>query len=336
MSKTNTPTYKHNFQEPLEFEKTLVYPGENVEVKIPVAKMPSDTRLYMHAFVYRSFNPGPTVLILAGVHGDEINGIEIASQLNLEQHFYNLKMGNVIVIPLVNLFGFNNFSRDLPDGKDVNRSFPGTTTGSLASRVASSITKKFLPYCEYAIDLHTGGASRYNYPQIRYASKIIGTKELAEAFQCPFIIDQVMIPNSFRKTAAEHNVKTIVYEAGESIRLDGLAIEYGKNGILNILNHLNMLNPINSINQPRPNTVKINKTYWQRSNKSGIFIWSKCAGQFVNKGEILGVLKDPYGYNKSDVICRYSGYIIGHNNASVVNQGDALFHIGIEYEKNSF
>ena len=336
MSKLKSNFPKHNFSEPIILEKTSIYPAGQAEIKISVAKMPSDTRLYMHAFIYRSNEPGPTVLILGGVHGDEINGIEIAAQLNFENHFNNLKSGNIIVIPLVNVFGFNNFSRDLPDGKDVNRSFPGSAAGSLASRVASTITKKILPYCDYAIDLHTGGAGRFNHPQVRYSSKIEGTKRLAEIFNAPMILDQPMIANSFRKIASDHYVKTIVYEGGESVRLNGPAIDCGKQGVLNVLSHLGLISLPETIYFSNQNIIKITDSYWQRASKSGIFIWSKCAPAFITKGEQLGTIKDPYGYNVTPVLSKYSGYIIGHNNASVVNQGDALFHIATEYEEDGF
>jgi predicted deacylase len=336
MSKLKTNYPKHNFSDPIILEKTSVYPSEQSEIKISVAKMPSDTRLYMHAFIYRSDKPGPTVLILGGVHGDEINGVEIAAQLNFEHHFTNLLSGNVIVIPLVNVFGFNNFSRDLPDGKDVNRNFPGSAAGSLASRVASTITKKIIPFCDYAIDLHTGGAERFNHPQVRYSSKEEGTKQLAEIFNAPMIIDQPMIANSFRKVATDHNVKTIVYEGGESVRLNGPSIDCGKQGVLNVLEHLGMITKPVKKYFSNDNIIKIKETYWQRASKSGIFIWSRCCPEFVSKGEQLGTIKDPYGYNIAPVISKYSGYIICHNNASVVNQGDALFHIATEYEENGF
>ncbi len=333
-SKLKDKIKKENFQDPIEIEGNQIFPGQDLEVKIPVAKMPSDTRLYMHTFIYRSVNKGPTVLILAGIHGDEINGIEIASQLNFDKIFKNLKCGNVIVLPLVNVFGFNNFSRDVPDGKDVNRSFPGSSTGSLASRVAYIITKTLLPHCDYAIDLHTGGASRYNYPQVRYSSKVEGCTELAEAFNAPLMIDLPLIPNSLRRVAKDQNVKAIVYEGGESERLDNLAISCGKSGILKVLSHFGMIDL--GMLESKNKTTKISETFWQRSSKSGIFIWCKSSGDLVKKGEVMGIIKDPYGYNKIEIKSKYSGIIIGHNNASIVNQGDALFHIGKDQNETSF
>jgi uncharacterized protein len=322
--------FKIRNQDIISLEKETIEAGGFAEVRIPVGKMPSDTRLYISTFIYRAVEPGPTVLILGGVHGDEINGIEIVGQMLSEDYFSKISRGNVIAIPLLNVFGFNNFSRDLPDGKDVNRSFPGEVSGSLASRVAATLTKKILPYIDFAIDLHTGGASRYNHPQTRYSSKQAHAATLAMMFDAPFMIDQPLIPKSFRKVSSDHNAIAIVYEGGESIRLDGLSIETGKRGVKKVLHHLDMIaNPgLTTSTQ----TIHIKKSEWQRAAKSGIFIWSKCSNQFVEKGELLGVIKDPYGLTYAEVFSKYKGYIFGHNNASVVNQGDALFNIGVEYE----
>ena len=128
-------------QDTLIIDKTEVLPGEYQQVNINVSRLPSGTRLSVQCHVYRSIRPGPTVLILAGVHGDEINGIEIVRRSLASGLYKNLIKGSVIVIPLLNVFGFINFSREVPDGKDVNRSFPGTSSGSLASRVASVLTR---------------------------------------------------------------------------------------------------------------------------------------------------------------------------------------------------
>jgi hypothetical protein len=326
--------YKMAASQMITIEKESVEAGAFTEVRIPVGKMPSDTRLYISTFIHRAHQPGPTVLVLGGVHGDEINGIEVVSQLLREEYFGNITRGNIIAIPLLNVFGFNNFSRDLPDGKDVNRSFPGEATGSLASRVASTLTKKILPYVDFAIDLHTGGASRYNHPQTRYAAKQPHSAILADMFNAPFMIDQPLISKSFRKVSADHKAIAIVYEGGESIRLDGLSIDTGKIGVKKVLHHLEMIE--NSDVAPFKSYIHIKKTLWQRAAKSGIFIWSKCSNQFVNKGDLLGVIKDPYGLTYAEVFSKYTGYIFGHNNASVVNQGDALFNVGVEYEVVGF
>lgn len=274
--------------------------------------------------IHRSDEPGPTVLLLGGVHGDEICGVEIVRQ-SLEQGFLeDLRCGSVIAIPLLNIYGFINFSREVPDGKDVNRSFPGNSRGSLASRVARALTRKILPYTDVALDFHTGGASRYNYPQVRYSEKSESSKKLAEIFAAPFTIPKSEIRGSFRRETIKRGIPTLVYEGGEALRLDGFAIERGINGIKRVLKHYEMISETAPI--PASTTI-VKASSWVRAPEAGLFRWSKSSGSKIKKGEPLGNIHDPYGSKKIVVSAPSSGYIIGHNNAPVVNVGDALFHL---------
>jgi predicted deacylase len=314
---------------PFIIHKTSISPGENTIVKIDVGRLPSDTRIQVTANIYRGINPGPTILLLAGVHGDEINGIESLRGLIEANVFKNVTNGNIVVVSLLNVYGFINFSREVPDGKDINRSFPGTSSGSLASRVAGVISKKILPNIDFAIDFHTGGASRYNYPQIRFTTKDEKSKHLAEAFKAPFTISKTTISSSFRKICKEMGIPAIVFEGGESVRLDGFSIEKAKEGILRTLSNLDMGDfPTLPINYSR---IFVKKTLWIRAPYSGIFIWSRQSGAFVQKNEVIGLIKDPYGQKTVQIFSKRPGYIIGHNNASVVNHGDALYNLAYDY-----
>jgi hypothetical protein len=266
---------------------------------------------------------------MGGVHGNEINGIEIVRRSIEERVYKGLLVGTVIVIPLLNVYGFINLSRDVMDGKDVNRSFPGHLSGSLASRVARIISKKIMPHIDLAIDFHTGGDARYNIPQVRFAKSDKIATELAKCFGVKYAVEQVLIPKSFRKIANEAKIPSIVYEGGESIRLDRLTIEAGLTGIKNVLSSLGMINE--EFSAIIGEQLVIKKTTWVRASVPGIFIWIKKSGDFVKKGERLGQIKNPYGTKSSNVLSTYSGYIIGHNNSSVVSMGDALFHIGYEF-----
>lgn len=302
--------------------------GESGVVDFNVSRLPSGTRINITAHVIRSKKEGPTVLVLGGVHGDEINGVQIVRRLLSSGRMDQLQIGSVILVPLLNVYGFINFDRDVPDGKDVNRSFPGSSSGSLASRVASVLTKKILPVVDYAIDLHTGGASRYNYPQLRFASKDATAIEMASAFASHYLIQKSGIPKSFRRTANDMGIPTVVYEGGEAQRLCGLSIETGFNGVLRTLKWLNMLN--HAPQHPHA-PINIHKTTWVRAKEAGLFTWFRSSGTRIVKGDKLGEIHSPQGDRVKKIISKYSGYIIGHNNASVVHYGDALFHIGYEY-----
>lgn len=311
----------------IKINGSLIQPGERRKVKVSVGMLPSGTKIFIEAHVFRAQEPGPCILVVGGVHGDEINGVQIIRKAVENRVFENLSSGSVIAIPLLNVYGFINFSRDLPDGKDVNRSFPGTSRGSLASRVAKAMTKEILPNADYLVDFHTGGASRYNYPQIRYTGLDEKAKELAYAFSPPVILQKALIPKSFRKTAFEMKIPTVVYEAGEAVRIEGFAIESGYSGMLRVLKSLDVIEEApNAIFEP----LHFKKTSWVRSSKAGLFIWTQQSGTSVKKGEPLGVIKDPQGEWSYKLLAPRAGFIIGHNNASVVHVGDALFHLAYD------
>lgn len=311
----------------------MIPPGQQGVVRINAGKLPSDNRINVFAHVFNSGKPGPVLLIMGGVHGDEINGIEIVRQ-SIESRFYdNLQGGGAVVIPLLNIYGFINFSRHVPDGKDVNRSFPGHLNGSLASRIARIVTLKILPVVDFALDFHTGGGERYNFPQVRFHPQDHRASRLADVFGAPIKLETSLIPSSFRKSASDHGVPAIVYEGGESVRLDKHAIETGLAGIQNVMSFLQI---ISEKAEPEPeNSIHVEKSSWLRSPVAGMFFWLKKSGDFIQKNELLGVINDPYGIKSTKILAKSEGIIIGHNNASVVNQGDPLFHIGTRYKKSS-
>ena len=302
-----------------------IAPGEERLLQLPVGTLPSGSEININAHVYRSTAPGPVVLVLGGVHGDEINGVEIVRRLIVEGTFKQLLRGSVIAIPVLNVFGFNHFSREVPDGKDVNRSFPGHTKGSLAARVARTLSKEILPQVDFGVDLHTGGGGNYNYPQIRYSERDPRARLLAEQFGAPLTIAKPMISRSLRKTASDLGTSIIVYEGGENLRFDGISITKGMAGVRRLLHAQEMLE---TAPLTEPWQRRYVKSRWLRAERPGIFLWSKSSGHPVRKGEQLAVINDPYGLSETPVLAPVDGFIIGHTNAPVVTLGDALFHIG--------
>ena len=305
-----------------------IAPGQQEVVKISVGRLPSGNVIKIQAHVYRSPLEGPVVLILAGVHGDEINGVEIVRRAIGQGYFENLHRGTVIAIPILNIYGFINFSREVPDGKDINRSFPGNMNGSLASRVARVLTKKILPLADMVVDFHTGGQSHYNFPQIRYTKGDLLSEKLARAFAPPYLVVKPTIPKSLRKVAHEQGKPVLVFEGGESLRYDSYSIEKGMAGIQRLLHAQEMAEAPPS---PPEQSLTFHKTTWVRAPRAGMFLWHKCSGHKTCKGEIIGVINDPYGDGAIKIVAPRDGYLIGHNNAPVVSQGDALFHLGYEW-----
>ncbi|MBX2962566.1 MAG: succinylglutamate desuccinylase/aspartoacylase family protein [Cyclobacteriaceae bacterium] len=300
--------------------------GEFKEIKINIAKLPSQTLIDTPLYVSRGIEDGPVLALMAGMHGDEINGLEIVRRI-LDGGLHQPKRGTLVCMPIINVYGFLNFSRDVPDGKDVNRSFPGSKNGSLASRVAYHVMRDVIPFIDYGIDFHTGGAMRANYPQVRAVLKDQLNSELANAFHAPFTLDAPFRPNSLRKEASKKGKKVIVYEGGESLRFDQTAIEEGIAGTLRLMHHLNM---IDWAPDPKEENRIIWSSTWVRAKHAGLFHSNVQCGQLINKGEWVGTITDPFGLFKEKVVAPEKAYVIGLNNIPVVNAGDALMHLGMD------
>ena len=304
----------------------VIKPGEQKLTRLVISKLPSGTVIDVPVHVFRAVEPGPTLLLMGGMHGDEVNGIETIRRLVRRELLRPLR-GSIIAIPILNIYGFLNFSRDVPDGKDVNRSFPGFPRGSLAGRVAHRFMREIMPLIDYGIDFHTGGAARANYPQVRCQLGVDPEVDgMAAAFGAPFTLHAALRPGSFREAAQALGKHTIVYETGESLRLDELGIEEALAGTLRVMHHLGM-GPAGP-GLARPGIVCRRHT-WLRARFAGLFRAHVQNGQFVEKGQIYGSVADPYGQQSVRLESPLSGYVIGLNYMPVVNQGDALLHIAV-------
>ncbi|MGV3589318.1 MAG: succinylglutamate desuccinylase/aspartoacylase family protein [Adhaeribacter sp.] len=299
--------------------------GQQVLIRLNISRLPSGTVIDIPVHVFRGAEDGPVLLLMAGMHGDEVNGIEIVRRM-LRRKMLRPERGTIIAIPVLNIYGFLNFSREVPDGKDVNRSFPGNEQGSLASRVANKFVKEILPWVDYGIDFHTGGASRGNYPQVRCLLANTKAAKLADAFGAPFVINSSLRPNSLRKEASKYGKNIIVFEAGESLRFDETGIQEGINGTARILSYLQMQK--NMVVPAKP-AIICQKTSWVRAKVAGLFRCQIALGEFIQKDQVIGSIADPYGLMSVRIKAPKAGYVIGLNRMPVVNQGDALLHLGI-------
>ncbi len=302
-----------------------IAPCEEKVVDVNIARLPSHTTIDVSITIARSTEPGPVLLLMGGLHGDEINGSEIVRRM-IEKNDHVPKIGTVICIPIINVYGFIYFSRYVPDGKDVNRSFPGNRNGSLASRMANFLTKEILPIIDYGIDFHTGGADRTNYPQVRCMMKDQKNVELAEAFHAPFTLDSKFRPNSLRQTANKLGKNILVYEGGESARFDEFAIREGIKGARRLMQHLEMRDESEKADYEN---LVIKNSSWVRAKRSGVFLSAVKSGEKIKKNQLLGHINDPFGGFKNKVTSTVNGYVIGLNHNPIIHEGDALMHLGV-------
>mgnify|MGYP003151968211 FL=1 len=302
-----------------------IAPGEEKVVDVNIARLPSHTTIDVSITIARSIEPGPVLLLMGGLHGDEINGSEIVRRM-IEKNDHIPKIGTVICIPIINVYGFIYVTHYVAYEIYGKRSFPGNKNGSLASRMANFLTKEILPIIDYGIDFHTGGADRTNYPQVRCMMKDPKNVDLAEAFHAPFTLDSKFRPNSLRQTANKFGKNILVYEGGESSRFDEFAIREGIKGARRLMQHLGMRETAEKADYEN---LVIKNSSWVRARRSGVFLSAVKSGEKIKKNQLLGHINDPFGGFKNKVTSTVNGYVIGLNHNPIVHEGDALMHLGV-------
>ena len=298
--------------------------GVNITVNIDLPKLyNTPTRLPVR--VIRGKKDGPIVFISAAIHGDELNGIEIIRRFRKLSIIKKLK-GTVILVPIVNVYGIMTLSRYLPDRRDLNRSFPGSNKGSLASRIAKIFFEEIVSKCNLGIDLHTASLHKSNLPQIRTNIDDEYTFNLSKAFQAPVVLHSTLRDGSLRSIAQEKGIPILLYEAGEALRFDEKSIRIGVHGIVNVLREINMLPKVARKTQKKLPIITKN-SQWVRAMQSGILRTIKALGDTVSKDETIAFIDEPLDDEYFEIKSPYDGVIIGKSEIPLVQAGDAVFHI---------
>jgi predicted deacylase len=309
-------------RQPLHFAGTLIGEGETADLKLKVAESYTAEPVSIPLTVVRG-GAGPTVFVTATVHGDELNGVGIVRSL-LNDCDWRTLAGTLIAVPVANVPGFLTLHRRVPDRRDLNRSFPGRRRGSLASRMAELLFREVVSKSDFGIDLHTAGAERTNYPQVRADLSRHHVAGLAEAFGCPLIVDGPGPERSLRRTAVAAGVPTIVYEAGSPLRFERPFIAAGVTGILNVLRSLGMLP--GTPTRP-PLRLILGRTHWVRATAGGILDLAVELGQPVHRGDTISLHTNPFGRGKSLLRSPHSGIVLGLTQIPLVHPGDAVCHL---------
>jgi len=312
---------------PFELAGVEVQPGTRASIQVPVSQRYVSGEVSLPVCVIHGRRAGPTLFVSAAIHGDEINGVEIIRRL-LKRSGLGKLHGTLIAVPVVNVYGFIAHTRYLPDRRDLNRSFPGSTTGSLAARLAGTFMTEIVKKATHGIDLHTGSLHRANLPQIRANLESEECSELAQSFGAPVIINSPLRPGSLRQAMTNLGIPIIVYEAGEALRFDELSIKGGVAGVLSVMRSIGML-PAKVTKRRKVEPFVAHGSMWVRAPDSGILVSKVPLGASVTKGELLGTVSDLLGGDESEVYSPTDGIMIGRANLPLVNEGDALFHIAV-------
>jgi len=306
-----------------------IAPNSRKQVHIKLPRLYDYTEMTIPVKVMRGKKEGPRLFVSAAIHGDEINGVEVIKRL---LHHPDLKStqdicGTLVLVPIVNVFGYNNKSRYLPDRRDLNRCFPGHYQGPLASQLAYTFMEEIVKKCTHGIDLHTGAVRRTNIPQIRACLDQGETQELAQAFNAPVIINAQLRDGSLREAARELNIPMLLFEGGEALRFDDYAIDTALRGILNVMREIGMIKTTHEKEEGTKPIFIARTSHWVRAPQSGSLQSFVKVGDTVKKKQILGVISDPFGYHATRVESPLNGMIIGATTLPLINTGDASFHI---------
>lgn len=301
-----------------------IAPGEARELRMEASELYTADPLFVPATVVRGVRPGPTLFLTAAVHGDELNGVAVVRDLLIEYDLSELA-GTLIAVPVVNVPGFLHQTRTLPDGRDLNRSFPGQAEGSFTARLAHRIYREVISRSHYGIDLHTAGGDRTNYPHLRADLTDPRVAELATAFGSPLVIHGRGPEGALRRVAADAGVPSVVYEAGSSRVFERRFIDAGLAGVLNVLRHLGMLD--DGPPQPPPFRLEIRQTTWLRANSGGILDLKLHLGDPVRRGQVISVNTNPFGRERNQLLSPAGGIAIGLTRSPLVHPGDAVCHL---------
>lgn len=306
---------------------TSVPPGERCLISLQVAKLTTSQPVTLPVIVQRGTEPGPVMFVSAALHGDEIIGVEIIRRLLKLSALSELR-GTLLAVPIVNTLAFLHQSRYLPDRRDLNRSFPGSASGSLAARLAHLFLKEVVGRSDFGIDLHTGAIHRPNLPQIRTDLRNETNQRLAKAFGAPLFLDSQPTAGTLREYTTKKNIPVILYESGEALRFDETAIRMGVQGVQNVMWEMGALPKPEFSPLRMPEPVLARGSRWVRASASGILRSAVALGDHVRKGQVLGIIGDPLGEAETPVEAMFEGVVIGRLNLPLVHEGDALFHVG--------
>lgn len=300
-------------------------PGSRQRVDLDIANPYGQAQVNMPVVVVHGRRSGPRLFVTAAVHGDEILGVEIIRRL-LRMSLLRHLRGTLVAVPIVNVYGFLTHSRYLPDRRDLNRSFPGSPSGSLAARLAYVFTREILDRCTHGVDLHTAAAHRQNLPYLRAEMSDSETARLSRSFGAPVVLNTPLLDGSLRQAALARGIPMLVYEASEPHRFDEMAIRIGVRGILNTMRTLGMVDKVGAHRaQTRPMFAR--SSQWVRASESGILRTAVQLGAHVRKRDVLGIIGDPVDDHEVDVLAPVTGVVIGRTGLPLVNGGDALFNI---------
>ncbi|MBL8892798.1 MAG: succinylglutamate desuccinylase/aspartoacylase family protein [Planctomycetaceae bacterium] len=301
-----------------------IQPGQELDAEVPISESYCGRQVSFPVHIKRGDEAGPTVFVTAAVHGDELNGTAAIRSLIVDPQI-RLTRGTLILVPVVNVLGFETHSRYLPDRRDLNRCFPGSSSGSQASRLARVVFDEIVGRSDLGIDLHTAAIRRTNHPNVRGDFRNAEVRQLAEAFGCPLLVDEPGPEGSFRRAATDAGCPTILLEAGEIWKMESPIVEVARQGIINVLSELEMLHGLLCFRKP---IELIEKTQWIRSDHAGFLDFHCQLGKHVRQGDPLATITSLLGRNPVSIFAPMDSVVLGLTTLPVTTPGEPICHLG--------
>lgn len=301
-----------------------VHAGEKATLALPLPEQYSCSPMYMPIKVINGKQEGPCLLAFSTLNGVEFNGLEIVNQL-FDSISPSQLSGTLITVPVVNVYGLTHYPKLSPSDASIANSFPGHATGSFGERIAHIFTEEILTKADYSIELLTGSLNHEILPQVYCNFDDLNAKKLAKAFHAPVITEVETGSSKLRLTTESLNIPLLVYQAGEALRFDPVAIQIGLTGIENILRKINMLDG----NNDQAITPVISKDNdWLTAPSSGILHTDVKLGEHIKKGDKIGRLSDPFSNENSTIVKSHlDGIIVGVNRSPLIQEGVSIFKI---------
>ncbi|RAH16160.1 MAG: hypothetical protein CMB56_001625 [Methanobacteriota archaeon] len=321
-----------NVSSEYKFNRKKVKPGEIRTIKLNLLKVSIGDSWPTSVCILHGKRPGPVVTIIGAIHGDELTGPSACSHLLSEALTSNggpldpsKIAGTVRIVPVVNTPGFKSNSRYFPDGRDLNREFPGRRTSNTTQRVAHRIYHSLIKDSDYIIDLHSAAKGRSNMPQIRADLTHSSSQRLAKSFGIEVILDSKPPKGSLRRVTNNLDIGAITYEGGGASTLDHESVQVAVNGVLNSLKTLHIIP--GSPNRPRFRLLASGST-WLRAHGGGLLDMLVGAGSFVEEGDVVATISDPQTPGKSiDLKTPITGLFICSATHPFVTAGTPVGHI---------
>lgn len=304
--------------------------GETRELQLPFDETYLGESVSLPIYVMRAPKPGPRIFLTGTLHGDELNGMGIIRELLYGEPLQLLK-GSLILIPVINIHGLERHSRYMPDRRDPNRCFPGSSRGSQTSRMAHALFTEVVKQCDYGIDFHSAAIRRVNYPNVRAYTRNAETRMLAEAFGCELVVNTKGPQGSLRRSAVEAGVPCIMLEAGEVWKIEPAVVEVGVRGVLNVLRTVGMLK-----GEPResPFQLIVTKTTWVRAPMGGLLEFHARPGDLVRQSECLATMSSIFGREQSSLLAPVNGIVLGMTTMPAVKPGGPVYHLAALSKRN--